>query len=119
RRRWPTGCRQQLRQLRILIWICRRVALEYDRRGVVIVGVMRLLADLRQISFALVIIEPGNLKRAVAFDQSTLIVVNRLARAREQSCSGVVVAEDQLRIGFAGLQRDAPGHLTDRAARQA
>ena len=49
---------------------------------------------------ALVVVEPGNLKRVVPFEHSVGIIVDRLAGAREQPGGRIVLAEDQVRIGW-------------------
>ena len=61
-------------------------------------------------------VEPHNLERIVPFDQAVLIVVDRLAGPGEQPGRGVVLAQNQLRIGIGTLQRNANCHLVDGAA---
>ena len=76
---------------------------------------------LRQLShtlLALVIPEPHHLERAVALDHAACVVVDRFTRPRQQARCGVVVAQDQRRIGLVALQRDANAHLTHGGSRQ-
>ena len=56
--------------------------------------------------------------KVVALDQAVGVVVDRLAGPRQQPGGRVVLAEDQVRVGLAALQRDAHGHLAERAAGQ-
>ena len=62
------------------------------------------------------------------FDQQSGLCFRRLGRCatlldtaaergRGTSSGGVAVAEDEVRVGFAGLQGDADGHLAERAKR--
>ena len=67
---------------------------------------------------ALLLGEPDHLERVVAFDEAVLVVVDRLAGPRQQPRRGVVLAQDQLRVGVRALQRDADRHLVDGAAGQ-
>src|SRR5258706_5502798 len=76
-------------------------------------------AHLREINFATIVRQPRDLKWTVAFDQSSGVVVDRLAGAREESRRGIVVAQNQMRIRFGSLQRDADSHLANRAAGEA
>ena len=76
-------------------------------------------ANLGEIDLAAIVGEPGDLEWAVAFDEAAGVVVDRLAGTREEAGGGVVVAENQVRVGLGGLQCDADGHLADGAAGEA
>ena len=67
---------------------------------------------------ALRIREPDNLKWTVALDQTAGIVVDRLARTRQQPRRGVVVGQDHGGVGLVALQRDANSHLSHGGARK-
>ena len=82
-------------------------------------GLFGRAADRVEVSVLPVIGEPRDLERAVVFHEAAGVVVDRFAGAGEQAGGGVVVAEDQLRIGFGELQGDADRHLAERAAGQA
>ena len=94
-----------------------------DHRVAALVGdvpavARRLVAglDADQVLLALVVGEPRDLERAVAFDEPALVIVDRFAGAREQPGGGVVVAEDEVGVRLARLERNADRHLADRAA---
>jgi len=63
--------------------------------------------------------QPRRLEGTVARDPAPDVVVDRLARSREQAGRDVLVVEDQLRIRLGALQRDTHGHLAHRAVGQA
>ena len=71
-----------------------------------------------EVVLAALVGEPDDLERMVPFDQAVGVVVDRLAGPRQQPGGGVVLAEDQVRVGLAALQRDADRHLAERAAGQ-
>src|SRR5262249_31964111 len=62
--------------------------------------------------------QPDYLEQVVPFDQAVRVVVDRLAGPREQAGRAVVLAQNQVRVCLAALQRDADRHLINRAARQ-
>ena len=75
--------------------------------------------DAGEVGLALLLAEPDDLEGVVALDQAVGVVVDRLARARQQPGGGVVVGEDEVGVGLAALERDPHRHLVDRAPRQA
>ena len=62
--------------------------------------------------------EPDNLKWAVALDQTAGVVVDRLARTRQQTRRGVVVGQNHGGVGLIALQGDANSHLSHGGARK-
>ncbi len=87
---------------------CRVSALPFDGEFV----------NLPQVIFAHRFGEPRDLERVVPLQSSVGVVVDRLARTRKEARGRVAVAQDELRVALAALQRDAHPHLADRAARK-
>ena len=58
------------------------------------------------------------MERAVALNRAAVVVVNRLARTREQARRGIVLVHDEVGVGFVALERDAHHHLADGRAGQ-
>ena len=79
---------------------------------------LRDLLHLRQEVVSPVVRQPGDLKGMIALEQPVGVVVDRLAGTRQKAGRGVLLAEDEVRIGFAALQGDPHGHLAERAAGQ-
>ena len=98
--------------------IRRRVAFEHNRRLLFDMCLVGTFSHFREIFFTPFIRQPGNLEWAVSFDESTSVVVNRLAWPREQSRCGVAVAENQLRVSLTRLQRDSHSHLANGCSRE-
>ena len=73
---------------------------------------------LPQPCLTLIVRQPRNLKRMIAFDHAVRVVVDRLTRPCEQPRRGVFFTEDQVCIRLAALQGDAHGDLTHGAPRQ-
>ena len=65
-----------------------------------------------------VVVQPHDLEQVVPFDESILVVVNRLAGPRQQAGRVVLLAQDELGVRVRALERDPDRHLVDRAAGQ-
>ena len=67
---------------------------------------------------AFVLGQPDDLKRAVSGERTGLVIVDPLARPREQAGRGIVVIHDEVGVSFIALEGDADDHLTQRGAGQ-
>ena len=71
---------------------------------------------LAEVAIALGCGQPYHLEWAVALDLAVGVVVDRLAGPGQEPGRGVVVAEDQVRVRLAALERDPHAHLSERAS---
>ena len=78
----------------------------------------RKRVDFVQPLVALLIGQPDDLERAVAFKCSGGVIVDAFAGTREQARSGIAVVHDEVGIGLVALERDADHHLAERGAGQ-
>ncbi len=67
---------------------------------------------------AALVLQPHDLERIIAFDQTVGIVVDGFAGTREQPGRGIVVAQNDVPVGVAALQRYPYRHLIDGTAGQ-
>ena len=76
------------------------------------------LVDRAQVLLAARVGEPDDLEEVVPFDHAVGVVVDRLAGAGQQPRGAVVLAQDQVGVRLAALERDPHRHLAERAAGQ-
>ncbi len=110
---------QDIAQQRVFAQIGGRVAFEDDGRfRIRIAALFGQRMDVVEQAVALILRQPDDLERAVAFHRAGRVVVNALAGPREQPRRGVIVVHDEIGVGLVALQRDADDHLPQRGARQ-
>src|SRR5262249_37057586 len=124
----PVVVNQKTAQQRVLADVRGNVAFEDDLRSpssgkrsplaaaIDAAAALVQLADAAKQVLTAIVVEPNHLERIVAFDAAVGVVVDRFAGTCQQPGGGVVLAEDEVSVRLAALQRDAHGHLVDGAA---
>src|SRR5262249_24228861 len=102
----------------ILLHIRWSIALENERSGKVGSVVIGPAANLCEIIIANIFGNPNGLERTVAFNGASRIVVDALARSREEPGRRIVLVHDEIGVGFIALKRDTDDHLTKSCPRE-
>ena len=94
----------------------RQIPLEHDGRVEVQLLLLRPLLDDSQKVVAAIVRQPGDLERVISLGQAVGVVVNCLARSGQQTGGAVFLAQDEVGVALAALQRDPHADLPQRAA---